>query len=47
MTANCQHALDTNGHHPAQTNGHELVKTPPVDQSSEHDRLNEPRWTGR
>jgi hypothetical protein len=47
MTANGQHALDTNGHHPAQTNGHELVKTPPVDPSSEHDRLNEPRWTGR
>jgi putative drug exporter of the RND superfamily len=37
---------ETNGQHRAETHGHEPVKTPPVDRSSEDDRVNEPRWIG-
>jgi putative drug exporter of the RND superfamily len=46
VLTNGQHPAETNGQHPAQANGHEFVKTPPVDTSSEDDRVNEPQWIG-
>jgi hypothetical protein len=36
-----------NRQHPLGSNGDEPVKTPPVDSSSEDDRVNEQRWIGR
>ena len=43
---NSEQPTETNGQHRAETHGHEPVKTPPVDRSSEDDRVNEPRWIG-
>jgi hypothetical protein len=41
-----EHPAETNGQQPGETNGHAPVTTPPVDASSEDERVNEPRWIG-